>query len=78
MTGQTLKLEIKINYPIFLGIACFAHILLFILLQAPSWSQEKLVSQVKRNPIKIHSLGEKMRIETVAFTLSLKNLPLKS
>ena len=59
MTGQTLKLEIKINYPIFLGIACFAHILLFILLQAPSWSQEKLVSQVKRNPIKIHSLGEK-------------------
>ena len=59
MTGQTLKLEIKINYPIFLGITCFAHILLFILLQSPSSSQEKLVSQVKRNPIKIHSLGEK-------------------
>jgi hypothetical protein len=59
MTGQTLKLEIKINYPIFWGITCFAHILLFLLLQAPSSSQDKLVSHVKRNPIKIHSLGVK-------------------
>ncbi len=59
MAGQTLKLEIKINYPIFLGLTCFAHILLFILLQSPSSTQDKRVSQVKRNPIKIHSLGVK-------------------
>lgn len=59
MTGQTLKFEIKINYPIFFGLTLFAHFLLFVLLNAPTSSTDQAQPRVTRTPLKIQSLGEK-------------------
>ena len=59
MTAQTLKLEIKINYPLFFGLTILAHLLLFILVQAPRLIDNQKVTKVTRTPLKIQSLGEK-------------------
>jgi len=59
MTGSSLKIEIKINYPIFLGLTLLAHSLLFILIKAPDFEMNKEIVKMTKSPLKILSLGKK-------------------
>lgn len=56
MTAPTLKLEIKINYPIFFGLTLLAHLLLVLIIQTPTATDQK-ISGISRTPLKIQSLG---------------------
>lgn len=57
MTAQTLKLEIKINYPIFFGITILAHFLMVFFVLTPMTNQHDEVAETSRNPIKIMGFG---------------------
>lgn len=58
MSGKTLKLEIELNYPLFLGMALFFHVLTFLIFSAPdSLFKFKLADLVdEKTPLKIHSI----------------------
>jgi hypothetical protein len=59
MTESSLKLEIKINYPIFLGLTLLVHALLFVLIKSPESQIKKETSKMTKSPLKILSLGKK-------------------
>lgn len=59
MTGQTLKFEIKITYPIFLGLALLVHFLFIFFIQGPSSAPDKQLAKATKSPLIIHTLGEK-------------------
>ena len=58
MPGQSLKFEIKINYPIFFGLTLLLHFLVFLIVQAPT-SPDNIAMSRTKTPLKIHSLGER-------------------
>ena len=58
MSGQTLKLEIKINYPMFFGSAILAHLLLFILVLPPAINTNDEISAKDNSPIKLLRFGK--------------------
>lgn len=59
MSGQSLKFEIKINYPIFFGLTLLLHFLVFLIVQAPKTPDKNALFKASRIPLKIHSLGDK-------------------
>lgn len=60
MTGQALKVEIKLNFPIFFGFTLLAHLLIFFLVHGPITQElEKSLSRATKSPLKILTLGEK-------------------
>lgn len=58
MADTRLKIEIKINYPVFFGIAFAIHLFL-LFFQYPTADHIKLESKTRRSPLKIHTLGTK-------------------
>jgi hypothetical protein len=58
MSGQTLKLEIKINYPMFFGTAILAHLLMLVLVLPSPVNTTGDVSDKNGTPIKILRFGK--------------------
>lgn len=59
MTAQALKIEIKLNYPMFLGAVLLVHVLLMMLTGTPVFELTKELTKTTRSPLKIVTLGEK-------------------
>jgi hypothetical protein len=59
MTGQPLKLEIKINYPIFFGFALLTHLFIIFLVHGPASAPDKQLAKTSKSPLIIHTLGDK-------------------
>lgn len=58
MTAQPLKIEIKVNYPLFLGLVLLAHLLMMTLAGTPFTNLKQEVTRVTRSPLKILTIGE--------------------